>query len=135
GHRRAAAQPAAALHRPADRRGRGGAPRGPRAAGGPPSGSPRPAPRGGPARIGLCDGLVPDDQVRAAAHELAAEIAESAPLAVTSIRATMRGDLASRVRTATDREAAEQDRLRATSDWHEGVLATAERRPPRFQGR
>jgi 2-(1,2-epoxy-1,2-dihydrophenyl)acetyl-CoA isomerase len=87
------------------------------------------------ARIGLCDRLVPAGQVRAAAHELAAEIAQSAPLAVSSIRATMRGDLAGRVRAATDREAAEQDRLRTTADWHEGVLATAERRPPRFQGR
>ena len=87
------------------------------------------------ARIGLCDRLVPGDQVRAAAHELAAEIAESGPLAVASIRATMRGDLAGRVRAATDREAAEQDRLRTTSDFREGVRATAERRPPRFQGR
>jgi len=87
------------------------------------------------ARIGLCDRLVPADQVRAAAHELAAQIAQSAPLAVTSIRATMRGDLAGRVRAATDREAGEQDRLRTTADFREGVLATAERRPPRFQGR
>jgi 2-(1,2-epoxy-1,2-dihydrophenyl)acetyl-CoA isomerase len=87
------------------------------------------------ARIGLCDRLVPGDQVRAAAHELAAEIARSGPLAVASIRATMRGDLAGLVRAATDREAAEQDRLRTTSDFREGVRATAERRPPRFQGR
>jgi 2-(1,2-epoxy-1,2-dihydrophenyl)acetyl-CoA isomerase len=87
------------------------------------------------ARIGLCDRLVPGDQVRAAAHELAAEIAGSGPLAVASIRATMRGDLAGLVRAATDREAAEQDRLRTTSDFREGVRATAERRPPRFQGR
>jgi 2-(1,2-epoxy-1,2-dihydrophenyl)acetyl-CoA isomerase len=47
----------------------------------------------------------------------------------------MRGDLAGLVRAATDREAAEQDRLRTTSDFREGVRATAERRPPRFQGR
>jgi 2-(1,2-epoxy-1,2-dihydrophenyl)acetyl-CoA isomerase len=87
------------------------------------------------ARIGLCDRLVPAGQVRAAAHELAAEIAGSAPLAVRSIRATMRGDLAARVRAATDREGAEQDRLRVTADWAEGVRATAERRPPRFEGR
>jgi 2-(1,2-epoxy-1,2-dihydrophenyl)acetyl-CoA isomerase len=87
------------------------------------------------ARIGLCDRLVPADQVRAAAHELAAEIAGSAPLAVQSIRATMRGDLPGRVRAATDREGAEQDRLRVTADWREGVRATTERRPPRFEGR
>ena len=47
----------------------------------------------------------------------------------------MRGDLAERVRAATDREAAEQNRLRETADWREGVAAMAQRRPPRFQGR
>jgi 2-(1,2-epoxy-1,2-dihydrophenyl)acetyl-CoA isomerase len=54
---------------------------------------------------------------------------------VQSIRATMRGHLAGLVRAATDREAAEQDRLRATADWREGVAAMAARRPPRFEGR
>jgi 2-(1,2-epoxy-1,2-dihydrophenyl)acetyl-CoA isomerase len=47
----------------------------------------------------------------------------------------MRGHLAEQVRAATDREAAEQNRLRETADWREGVAATAERRRPRFQGR
>lgn len=84
--------------------------------------------------IGLADRLVPLDQVRDAAHELAAEIAISAPLAVRSIRDTMRGDLADRIKVATDREKAEQDRLRHTSDWKEGVAAMAERRPPEFTG-
>ena len=78
---------------------------------------------------------MPADQVRDAAHALAAEIAGSAPLAVRSIRDTMRGDLAGRVHAATDREAAEQDRLRETADWREGVTAMAQRRPPRFEGR
>ena len=84
--------------------------------------------------IGLADRLAPADQIRAVAHELAAEIAMSAPLAVRSIRETMRGDLADRIRTATDREQAEQDRLRETADWTEGVRAMAERRPPNFTG-
>jgi 2-(1,2-epoxy-1,2-dihydrophenyl)acetyl-CoA isomerase len=87
------------------------------------------------AAIGLCDLLVPADRVRAEAHALAAEIAVSAPLAVRSIRATMRGQLADQVRAATDREAAEQDRLRGTADFREGVSAMAERRPPRFEER
>jgi 2-(1,2-epoxy-1,2-dihydrophenyl)acetyl-CoA isomerase len=87
------------------------------------------------ARIGLCDRLVPADRVRTAAHELAAEIAGSAPLAVRSIRATMRAGLADRIRAATDREAAEQERLWATADFREGVRATGERRPPRFEER
>jgi 2-(1,2-epoxy-1,2-dihydrophenyl)acetyl-CoA isomerase len=87
------------------------------------------------AGLGLCDLLVPAARVRAEAHALAAEIAESAPLAVRSIRATMRGGLAGQIRAATDREAAEQDRLRGTADFREGVRAMAERRPPRFEER
>jgi len=87
------------------------------------------------AGIGLCDLLVPAERVRAEAHALAADIAVSAPLAVRSIRATLRGDLAGQIRAATDREAAEQDRLRDTADFGEGVRAMAERRPPRFEGR
>jgi len=84
--------------------------------------------------IGLADRLAPIADLRAAARSLAAEIAASAPLAVASIRATMRGDLASRIRLATDREQAEQDRLRRTSDWREGVQAMSERRRPNFTG-
>lgn len=86
------------------------------------------------AAIGLADRLAPLDGVRDAAHELASEIAGSAPLAVASIRRTMRGDLARQVRTATDREKAEQDWLRGTTDWKEGVAAMAARRPPDFRG-
>lgn len=84
--------------------------------------------------IGLADRLVTLDSLRDQAHALAAEIAGSAPLAVTSIRQTMRGDLAAKVKEATDREKHEQDWLRRTDDWREGVKAMAERRPPHFSG-
>jgi enoyl-CoA hydratase/carnithine racemase len=86
------------------------------------------------AAIGLVDRLVPLDRLRDEAHAFAAGIASSAPLAVASIRETMRGDLGERIRAATDREKAEQDRLRATDDFREGVRATAERRPGQFKG-
>jgi enoyl-CoA hydratase/carnithine racemase len=85
-------------------------------------------------RIGLCDRLAPADSLREAAHALAVEIAVSAPLAVRSIRETMRGDLPDRIKTAAAREWAEQERLAATNDFKEGVKATAARRPPRFSG-
>ena len=86
------------------------------------------------AAMGLCDRLVEKGEVRKEAHGLAAEIAASAPLAVRSIRQTMRAGLASSFRAATVREREEQDRLRLTSDFAEGVRASAERRPPRFSG-
>jgi 2-(1,2-epoxy-1,2-dihydrophenyl)acetyl-CoA isomerase len=86
-------------------------------------------------RIGMCDRLAPLEDLRAQAHALAAEIAASAPLAVRSIRETMRGDLAGRVRAALVRERAEQERLNQTEDFREGVRATAERREARFTGR
>jgi enoyl-CoA hydratase/carnithine racemase len=85
--------------------------------------------------MGLADILVPQEQVRAAALSLAAEIAENSPLGLMATRATLRGDLADRVRAATERELAEQTRLRKTDDFKEGVKAMAERRLPNFTGR
>jgi enoyl-CoA hydratase/carnithine racemase len=85
--------------------------------------------------LGLCDRLVPADRVRSEAHALAGEIAASAPLAVRSIRQTLRGELAARVRAATERELAEQERLARTDDFREGVRAVSERREPKFVGR
>ncbi len=84
--------------------------------------------------IGLADRLVPLADVRESAHALAAEIAASAPLAVVAIRQTMRGDMAAAYQAATDREKAQQDWLRQTEDWREGVAAMAERRLPNFKG-
>jgi 2-(1,2-epoxy-1,2-dihydrophenyl)acetyl-CoA isomerase len=85
--------------------------------------------------LGLCDRLVPTEQIRTEAQALAGQIAASAPLAVRSIRETMRGDLGDRVRAATEREQAEQDRLIETADFQEGIRAMSERRAPRFSGR
>jgi len=54
---------------------------------------------------------------------------------VRSIRRTMRQGLAARIRLATDHEQVEQDWLRRTDDFREGVQSSAERRDGDFTGR
>lgn len=83
---------------------------------------------------GLVDELAADGDVRPAAIRFAERIAASAPLALTSIRASMRAGLAEAVAAATARELEEQTRLQTTADFREGVAAAAERRPPMFTG-
>ena len=85
-------------------------------------------------KIGLADVLVPQAEVRSAAHKLAAEIAENSPLGVLETRATLRAGLADRVRAATDHELEVQTRLRKTADFKEGVDAVNQRRKPSFKG-
>ena len=84
------------------------------------------------AALGLLDQVVAASALASTAHSFAAEIAGSAPLAVESIRTTLRGDLAEQIVAATDHEMAEQTRLRATEDFAEGTRAMSERRPPNF---
>jgi len=85
--------------------------------------------------MGLADILVPLEEVRSAAFDLARRIAENAPLALRSTRATMRRGLADAVEAATDHEFVEQDWLFRTDDFKEGVRAMAARAVPAFRGR
>jgi enoyl-CoA hydratase/carnithine racemase len=84
---------------------------------------------------GLVDELADDGHVRPAALGFASRIATSAPLALTSIRATMRAGLAESVAAATAHELEEQTRLQATADFREGVAAAAQHRAAVFSGR
>jgi enoyl-CoA hydratase/carnithine racemase len=70
----------------------------------------------------------------ASARTLAQEIAENAPLAVLSTRATGRAGLAEAVRAQTDHEFTEQQRLMQTEDFREGIRAVTERRAGNFKG-
>lgn len=85
--------------------------------------------------IGLADVLVAQDQVRAEAMKLAAEIAGSAPLAVVSTRQTLRQGLVEAIRQAVAHESVEQNRQFESDDFKEGVAAMAARREPAFKGR
>ncbi|MEZ5559629.1 MAG: enoyl-CoA hydratase/isomerase family protein [Pseudomonadales bacterium] len=84
---------------------------------------------------GMADVLTSAATLRDAAMALAGEIAENAPLAVASVRATLRAGIADAIKRQTDHEFAEQFRLQQTEDHREGVRAVAERRPGNFKGR
>lgn len=83
---------------------------------------------------GLVDELVSQSELRAGALKLAGEIAEAAPLAVVSTRATLRVGLVEAYQTQVRHESDEQTKLLATADAREGITAVAERRAGRFIG-
>lgn len=85
--------------------------------------------------IGLVDVLVADGEVRESATQLARTLASRAPLAVRSIRETLRAGLADEVREVLEREIGEQARLWPSDDCAEGIAANLERRPARFHAR
>jgi enoyl-CoA hydratase/carnithine racemase len=84
---------------------------------------------------GLVDEVVPLEGLQEAGLALADEIAENAPLALMSTRATMRANLAAAVKSQSDLESVEQAKLRNTEDFAEGVRAVRERRAGHFTGR
>jgi enoyl-CoA hydratase/carnithine racemase len=84
---------------------------------------------------GLADVLAPLTDVRKEAMKLAAEIAESAPLAILSTRETVRRGFADGAEIATERELTEQDWTRKTEDFKEGIKSYAEKRVGNWKGR
>jgi 2-(1,2-epoxy-1,2-dihydrophenyl)acetyl-CoA isomerase len=86
--------------------------------------------------LGLCDRLAPEGagELRGAALAYAGLLADSGPLAVRAIRATLRQGLVEEARAAMAHECAQQLALADTVDFAEGKRATAERRPPHFTG-
>lgn len=73
--------------------------------------------------IGLVDRLVAAEALRAEAVRMAQELAMAAPLAVQSIRQTMRRELVDQIRAILERELSEQTWLRTTEDFKRGVAA------------
>lgn len=83
---------------------------------------------------GLADRLVEPDSLRESAVAFAAELASVAPLAAISIKRTLRGGLAAKVRTTLEHELAEQARLWQTRDCEIGLAASMARSTPQFVG-
>ena len=99
----------------------------------------RPVTAAAAAGLGLVNQVVPGDQLLAAARDLAAQVARSAPLAVAAVLEVL---AATEDRPVRDGFAALRSgrlprytAMLASQDAAEGPAAFAERRPPRWQGR
>ena len=84
---------------------------------------------------GIADALAPQEALRDKARAIAEEIAVNAPLAVSSVKATLRAEAAKHFGEIVKREWAEQKRLFQTQDHKEGVRAISERRAGNFLGK
>ena len=82
--------------------------------------------------MGLVDKITDKESLLEVATEFASEIASSAPMAVESIRSTVKGDLADQVEKVVAWELSEQIRLQKTEDFKEGIASSLERRNPKF---
>ena len=82
--------------------------------------------------MGLVDQITSKETLMAESIKFASEIASSAPMAVESIRSTVKGDLADQVEKVVAWELSEQIRLQKTEDFKEGISSSLERRHPKF---
>jgi enoyl-CoA hydratase/carnithine racemase len=85
--------------------------------------------------LGLVDRLTDPGEELAGAQTLAAEIAAAAPLAVRSIKQTLRGELVAQASAALERELQQQQHLWRTEDSRIGIAANLARTVPVFTGR
>ena len=84
-------------------------------------------------KIGLADKFCFKEKLLEEAEQLAKEIASSAPMAVESIRTTLRGNLADQIEQIVDWELSEQVRLQKTEDFKAGIAASLSRETPQFK--
>jgi len=84
---------------------------------------------------GLADILCEHHHVRDEAYKLASEIAEGAPLAIKSIKTTLRLGLKQKLISQTQRENDEQAWQKETEDFKEGIAAVSEKRKGAFSGK
>ena len=84
--------------------------------------------------IGLADFFVPQNELLNKAKELANEINMAGPLGGQAIRETIKGDSVDKIEEIVKWELSEQNRLRETADFKEGIKASLEKRKPEFTG-
>ena len=84
---------------------------------------------------GLADILCEKHRVREEAFTLAEEIAEGAPLAIKSIKETLRMGLQETLTQQTARENDEQAWQKTTEDFNEGISSVSEKRIANFKGK
>lgn len=85
--------------------------------------------------LGLALRAVPHARLLADARRLAGELAERAPLSMRLAKRLLHEAATLSLAEALERETEAILACMGTDDWHEGVRAFAERRPPRFEGR
>ncbi len=85
--------------------------------------------------LGLVNRVLPRDEVRAAALQVAERIAANGPLAVQAIRRSVRECLSLSISEGLDRELQLGMPVFASRDAREGPRAFKEKRAPRFEGR
>ena len=85
-------------------------------------------------KIGLADYLVEKENLLQKASELADEINSAGPLGVQAIRFTVNEGIADQIAEIVKWELSEQNRLRETDDFKEGIKASIERKEPNFKG-
>jgi enoyl-CoA hydratase/carnithine racemase len=85
--------------------------------------------------LGVCSRVLPNEEVLGAAHELARDIAiNTAPLAVMHSKRLLWDTWDLTAEEVEARETQAHHELMAHPDAREGVVAFAERRPPRWEG-
>jgi enoyl-CoA hydratase/carnithine racemase len=84
--------------------------------------------------FGLVNRVVPDDQLRSAALELAKQLADGPPIALGYIKDNLDHALTSDLLTSMDLEADHMVRAARTTDHNEAVRAFVEKRRPVFHG-
>ncbi len=85
--------------------------------------------------LGLVTRVVPDDEVHAAAAELATQLASGPTLALGTAKRLLHASLEDSFETHLAREADGIVRATTTADGREGVSAFTDKRPPELRGR